>query len=286
MIRLPRQSKDILLKHLAGAFPDDALAVLGLDGIHVERVLPTELPIIEVRQGFTDVVLELHDHHILHLEFQSKSEATLDRFLVYDAYLYVKWHRPIRTIVLYTGRYQPRSTTIDAGTLSYQVERIYLRKMDDDAILETVEQHLETGQWDGHDRIRLAFALHMHCCQINRNQTFTKVLTLTQRIPNDQEKNYVTALILGLSGSPLTPKQSEQLKEVLRMTEVLREIEREAEQRGEQRGREEGRAEGLQEGLRMKALAVAQELLALGLSVDMVVQATKLSREEVEALAR
>ena len=70
------------------------------------------------------------------------------------------------------------------------------------------------------------------------------------------------------------------------MTEVLREIEREAEQRGEQRCREEGRAEGLQEGLRMKALAVAQELLALGLSVDMVVQATKLSREEVEALAR
>ena len=36
----------------------------------------------------------------------------------------------------------------------------------------------------------------------------------------------------------------------------------------------------------MKALAVAQELLALGLSVDMVVHATKLSREEVEALAR
>jgi predicted transposase YdaD len=36
----------------------------------------------------------------------------------------------------------------------------------------------------------------------------------------------------------------------------------------------------------MKALAVAQELLALGLSVDMVVQATKLAREEVETLTR
>jgi len=130
----------------------------------------------------------------------------------------------------------------------------------------------------------------MHFSQVNRHQVFTKGLTLTQRIPNDQEKNDVTALILGLSGSQLTPKQTEQLKEVLRMTEVLREIEREAEQRGEQRGREEGRAEGLQEGLqeglRVKALAVAQELLALGLSVDMVVQATKLSREEVKALDR
>jgi len=139
---------------------------------------------------------------------------------------------------------------------------------------------------------------------------FTKVLTLTQKIPNDQENNDVTAHVIGLCGSQLTPKQTEPPKEVQRMTEVLREIEREAEQRGEQRGRAEGREEGLQQGLqeglqqglqeglqqglqkglqqglRMKALAVAQELLALGLSVDMVVQATKLSREEVEALAR
>ena len=102
-MHVPRHAKDILLKHLSRAFPDDALAALGIPGIAVERAIPTELPVLEIRHGFADVVFTLRDDSLLHLEFQSSREATLDRFLAYDTQLYCQWHRRIRTIILSTS---------------------------------------------------------------------------------------------------------------------------------------------------------------------------------------
>jgi predicted transposase/invertase (TIGR01784 family) len=53
---------------------------------------------------------------------------------------------------------------------------------------------------------------------------------------------------------------------------------------GEMRGWEEGREEGLEEGLEKGKRSVARNLINLGHSVDVVVQATGLSREVVQSL--
>ncbi len=269
-MNVPRHAKDILLKHLSRAFPDDALAALGISGIAVERAVPTELPVLEIRQGFTDVVFALRDDSLLHLEFQSSREAALDRFLAYDTQLYCQWHRRIRTIILYIGVDRPPVAALDAGAIVYQVESIPLRQMDGDAILAIVEHHLRTGQWDRQDRIRLAFALHMHF-HIPED-AFSAVLRLTQAIPDPEEQNYVTALILGLSGPQLSAIQTQRIKEALRMNEVLRELGREAEQRGRE------------EGMHGKAVVVARRLLALGMSEEDVAAITDLPRTEIANL--
>ncbi|MHB1630590.1 MAG: hypothetical protein ACYCVB_19830 [Bacilli bacterium] len=90
---VPRNAKDIVAKHLTGAFPEDALSVFGIPGLHVVRALPAEIDTVDIRPGLLDIVLELKDAQLLHMEFQSSKEPSLDRFLVYDAHLYAQFHQ-------------------------------------------------------------------------------------------------------------------------------------------------------------------------------------------------
>ncbi len=53
---------------------------------------------------------------------------------------------------------------------------------------------------------------------------------------------------------------------------------------GRAEGKEEGREEGKEEGSRERALSVAKNLLSMGLSTEMIMQATGLTRQEIEKL--
>ncbi len=109
----------------------------------------------------------------------------------------------LRTVVLYTGDINEGPTTLDIGTAIYQVENIYLNHLDGDKALAAVEHQLANATWTPQDRVRLAFAFHMHFEQRTQGESFDEVLTLTRQIPDPEEQDYVTALILGLSGRKL-----------------------------------------------------------------------------------
>ena len=49
-------------------------------------------------------------------------------------------------------------------------------------------------------------------------------------------------------------------------------------------GKEDGLAEGLEKGREEKAEAIARNMLSMGLAVDVVSQATGLTKEQLEAL--
>ena len=275
---MPRNSKDILAKHLVGAFSNNALEVLGLTGIKVVQAMPTELDRVDIRQEFTDVVFELSDGTIFHIEFQTKRESTLYRFHSYDVFLAEQFGKKIRTVVLYIGDIRNAPNSQDIGTAQYRVENVYLNQLDGDAALDTVLRHLEMGDWAEQDRIRLAFALHMRFERRTKEEAFEQVLDITTRIQDKYEQNYVTALILGLAGQSITKEQRNHLLEVLKMTDVLREFEQET--------LEKGRKEGLQEGIQKGLMDVAKRMLSKGSSVADVKEMTGLSESEVEAIKK
>ncbi|MCL6626629.1 MAG: transposase [Alicyclobacillus shizuokensis] len=303
-----RNANDVLAKHLTGACPDGVLDVIGIRHAPVLRALPTELYEVVIRQQFTDIVFELCTGEILHLEFQSSRERTLNRFLAYDVALAQRFHRKIRTVILYTGNVHSGMDMLDLGSVQYRVENLFLNRINGDDALDAVKEHLARGEWSEQDRIRLAFAFHMQFEKRSRDEAFVEVLELTRQIVDQAEQNYVTALILGLSGRSLTDGQKQLLKEMMRMTDVVRELVQEIEQEawekghqaglmaGFQEGREEGRKEGRQEGLKKgrqeglkegaerKAKEVARNLLAEGIDVDVIAKATGFSREKIDSL--
>ena len=56
-------------------------------------------------------------------------------------------------------------------------------------------------------------------------------------------------------------------------------------QKGKEKGKEEGIAEGMEKGLNQKALEIAKNMLAMGLSAEQVAKATQLSLEIIKNLS-
>lgn len=97
-------------------------------------------------------------------------------------------------------------------------------------------------------------------------------MQLIQEIPDAQEQNGVTALLLGLSAPQLSAQQAQQLKEALKMTPLVREIEREAAEKA------------AQAAMTQTQQTIAREMLKMGLSPQQIAEATKLSREQIAIL--
>lgn len=275
---MPRNVKDILAKHLLSAFPSDGLEILGISDVHVVRTLPTELDSVEIRQEFTDIVLELVNETVFHMEFQTTREPALYRFLMYDAQLAMKFRRKVRTVILYIGDIYDAPTHVDIGSAQYSVENVYLMNFDGDAALETVERHLGTGEWTEQDRIRLAFALHMRYARQTRSEAFDRILDITKRISDKYEQNYVAALILGLSGRRLSETEHSRLKEALKMTDLIKEIADEIANEVAKEVATKTRMEALHE--------MARKLLTLGDGVDKVADVTGLPKHEIEEIRK
>lgn len=73
---------------------------------------------------------------------------------------------------------------------------------------------------------------------------------------------------------------------LVRDTDVLQTQLLEARIEGHKKGRAEGRAEGREEGRKEERASVAMKMKELGLSIDVIVNTTGLSLDEVEALLR
>lgn len=81
-MKIPRNSVDVLSKHLTDACPGDVLEVIGIHDVNVIRALPTELEKVEIRQEFTDIVLELDNGCLLYLEFQNQGIESTPIFVI------------------------------------------------------------------------------------------------------------------------------------------------------------------------------------------------------------
>lgn len=139
-----------------------------------------ELDKVEIRQEFTDIVLELDDGCLLHVEFQTTKESRLHRFLSYDASLSEKFGRKLRTVILYSGDVDTAPELLDIGSAKYQ--NVFLNRLDGDAALDVVERHLNSDEWTKRDRVRLAFAFHMRFTHLSANKACDRVLEPSQRI--------------------------------------------------------------------------------------------------------
>jgi len=257
--------------------------------INITHAVPTELPIVEVRQGFLDFAWELDDRTFFHIEFQSSKEPDLYRFLLYDAHLSNRYRRSVRTAVLYTDGVKAAPDEMDLGGLRYRVDNIYLSERDGDAAIIRLEQHIDAGTWTADDRMELVFLAHMGHQSRTQEEMWQKVRDLTLRLPDEAERSWIAIRVLGLSGRGIWNSESELLKEVLRTmidlaSQVLEEAFEQVEGKGFEKGIEKGRVEGLTEGRLQEKLELAKRLLEMGDSVEKVSIVTGLPLEEVQRL--
>ena len=119
---ITKHNNDIIMKAMAETFKDKTLKIFGFETAKIVDVIPTVLPVLEVKENRIDYIFLLEDNTLLHLEFATATtKETLKRFALYDARLINRDDRNVQTAVVYSGRVNRAPSVLKKGSITYQV---------------------------------------------------------------------------------------------------------------------------------------------------------------------
>lgn len=95
--------EDAVLKKAMEFFKDNAVKFFGID-TKIIAPAETEIKNIDIKTNYTDYLFYTEDGSYLHFEFQTTNKKDdIKRFLYYDASLFYKEKRKVKTIVIYSA---------------------------------------------------------------------------------------------------------------------------------------------------------------------------------------
>ena len=120
-----------------GVLQDSFLRRCNLRLPAIVAVLPTDLPVLEVRGQRTDLLFLLADGTILHLEFQTTvKHGDIGRFAGYNLAAHLHVGHPVYTVVVYGRGIKAAPATLGGGSLTFQAHTIYMAEQNADATLQ------------------------------------------------------------------------------------------------------------------------------------------------------
>ncbi len=238
--RVSRQNNDLTMKRLVlGVLRESFLERFNLRLAPIVAVLPTELPVLEVRAQHTDLLFLLADGTILHLEFQTTvKDGDLGRFARYNLEVHLRHGHPVYTVVIYGRGITTAPDTLGGGSLSFQAHNIYLAEQNADTTLRALRRSPELTLAD-----RLALILAPLMSSKHSIDTVAiAAARVAQRLPKPERDETVGAMV-SLSYHYLEDEVVNRIVEVLLGMNLLDTILDQKIAEGEARGRlEEKRA--------------------------------------------
>jgi len=249
------------MKSIMELFRGDAVKFFGIDK-QVISAAPTELSHIPVQKNINDWVLYADDDSYLHFEFQTDyDKKDLARFMVSDAMLYYNDGKPIKTIVVYSADIEETITTLDAGSIKYQVDAFYMFKLDGDKTYENIKAKIDSGkQLTKQDLMSIVFLTLMKN-SVDKVTRLEQSVELSKKLNSHDEQGQIQAM-LGLLAEKFIkdPDELKRLKELMSMGVIAEMI----------------RDDAIKE--------VARKLLMRGISVEAVSEDTGLSEAIIRNL--
>lgn len=211
--------------------------------INTKIIAPAEIEIknIEIKTKYTDYLFYTEDGNYLHFEFQTTDKKDdIKRFLYYDASLFYREKRKIRTIVIYSSDIENVVESIDAGSIKYIIEPFYMKCINGDEKLKYLNEKINNGEKiTDNDMLTLTF-LPLMSGKESKSERALRSLDLAENIKDRQTRLDCMSIIYVLLDKFGDLSSKKKLKERISMTEIGRMIRDE--------GKEEGKAEGKKEG--------------------------------------
>lgn len=241
--------EDAIMKKAMDYFKDHAIKFFGIE----DRVIApaeTELKNIEIKTNQMDYLFYLEDGTYLHFEFQTTNKKDdLSRFLYYDASLYFKNKRKVKTVIIYSADIENVNKYIDAGSVKYSVEAFYMSSLNGDDRLNYLKEKILNGlNLTDEDIVNLTLIPLMKSKRDKSTQTIS-CIELADQIKNSEDKSKCTTLLYALFekfGDELSKKK---FLEVISMTEIGKMIYEDGKSKGEEEGIIKGKTEGKAEVL-------------------------------------
>jgi hypothetical protein len=177
----------------------DALKFFGIDK-NIVSAAPTALLQLPPLSKTDDYLLEADDGSFVHFEFQTTDKPDdLPRFMISDAMLYYKTKKPIKTIVVYSADIKKTITSLNVGSIHYNVEAFYMSVMDGDRAYEDIKARIEAGEpLTKQDLMSIVF-LPLMKNSVDKVTRITQSVELSKALDTEAEQEQIQAMLMLLA---------------------------------------------------------------------------------------
>ena len=272
--------EDTVLKKAMEVFKQSAVNFFGIN-TKIIAAAETEIKNIEIKTNYTDYLFYTEDGNYLHFEFQTTNKRDdIKRFLYYDASLFYKKKRKVRTMVIYSSDIDDVEEYIDAGTIKYSVEPFYMRHLNGDEKLEYLQNKIKKKlSLTNEDILSLTF-LPLMKSKSSKSDRAIKSIEMVENIEDEATKLQCVSMLYALLDKFGDESSREKLKELINMTEIGKMIRDEALKEGIKEGEAKGKAKGKADIVIMLLSKKFKEL-----PDKYVIEIKKLSEKDLDAIA-
>ncbi|QXE21163.1 DUF4351 domain-containing protein [Clostridium sp. 001] len=253
--------EDAVLKKALGIFGQSAVNFFNID-TKIIAPAETEIKNIEIKTGYTDYLFYTEDGNYLHFEFQTTDKKDdIKRFLYYDASLFYRDKKKVRTVVIYSADIGKADEYIDAGTIKYGVEAIYMKKFDGDEKFEYLKEKIERKEKLSNKDILTLTMLPLMSGKRSRSERAIESIELTNNLEDSENKLQSLSLLYALLDKFGDEISRKKLKEMITMTEIGKMIRDEGIEEGIEKGKTKGKSEIIVRQILKKFKKVPQEYI-------------------------
>ncbi|MEO5358694.1 MAG: hypothetical protein H7844_15545, partial [Nitrospirae bacterium YQR-1] len=188
------QQLDLTLRKLFKDIPVGLLKFL--TGFDTGKFL--DVALVDIQYRFPDLIVELPDGSILHIEIQSTNDSTmLMRMYLYSALIFSQFGVLPRQIVLYVGN-KPHNMKTTVGTYFYEI--IDIGDIDCSELLKSCKPE--------------DIVLALLCKSENIDATISKIVEKLSALPTKTRNDYFVKLLNLAEFRKLSQKVSEEVKKM------------------------------------------------------------------------
>lgn len=277
------QNKDIIAKMFGEQMKGKPLSLFGVkNDKKVVSIQPTNIPLLKLKELRIDNLFELEDEGVAIVDYESTYEE--EDFLKYGVYVLEVWRRylqegkrpDIHMIVIYTADIEKTKTELHRSALDIRVEAAYLVGVDSEEWLEEVERSIREKVITDEVLMHLVLLPLTYKGDADKQAAIKKCVNLAKDIEEEDKKRFALAGILAFADKIISEETKRDIKEVLKMNQVIKMIFDE--------GVEEGIEKGIEKGGEMRAAAMARKMLQAGEAREKIREYTGLSEDAVKAL--
>jgi hypothetical protein len=236
------KTEDAIFKRAMEIFKEGAVNFFGIKD-KITSPANIELKNIDIKTNSMDYLFNTEDGNYLHFEFQSTNKNDdMARFMYYDAALYYRDRKKIKTVVVYSSDITDSSDELLCGSLNYRVEAFYMVNIDGDEKYSSIKIKINNGEELTVDDIVILTFIPLMKSNLSKGTRAMNSLNLAKSIKDEKLRGDCVTLLYALFDKFADSELKKKFREVFTMTDIGKMIYEDGLKDGEERGEKIGKA--------------------------------------------
>lgn len=275
------QNKDIEFKMLSESFKERSFEAYGLKLPRIKEVLPTNLPAVLANELRVDNLFRLEDDTLALVDYEAEDKVSNRiKYVNYIGRIMKRYYEgcheipDIRMIVIYTGDVRKAEAVFETKSMTLRMEQVFVRDLPAEQIYQTVIHKLKNGdKLTEKELMQLIILPLAEQGADNKQKRIEQVIELAGQIENEQEQKLVFSGLLVITDKFISKENAKSIRRKLTMTKVFQMIVDEVEEENRQKEKERNRKN-------------AEKLLRGGVDIDIIIDVTELTEDEVREIEK